>query len=503
MASTFMGLSIASRGLSASQVGLNVTTNNMSNIDTTGYSRQLVTQTSVGPAAVYSSSLVGGGTEVTSVDRVRSFRLDQKYWQENSASSALEAKSTYLTEIESYFGASDTDYISTALNTFTTALSTLSTDSSDSSVRETVLEDAQSFCATLNNASTELTQLRSDLNTEVSTAVDQINDYASGIAALNGQISLAKAVGGSTNELEDQRDALVDKLSGVVGISVISEDDGSFTINTKNGTLVSGKEANALECYTVTDTTSAQCGMYGIRWSDSGEDFAVGDSGSISGYLEVRDGSSEESKGIPYYINQLNEFARSFAQAFNEGVTVGTTSYSGHADGAGIDDSETTGIRFFSYDDLSSADLMASGTDTEAVYKNITAANISLSKDIQDDTDLIACASISGEDGNNENLNDIISICNDVDISGSSTATESYNKIIADLSTSSSYTQTQYDRKNTLATYIDTSRSSVSGVSSDEETINLTKYQSAYDASAAAVKTWSQIYDSTLDMVND
>ena len=91
MASTFAGMSIADSGLNAAQIGLSVTTNNMSNIDTTGYSRQVVNQVSVGPAAVYSSSLVGNGVDVTSVDRGRSFRLDQKYWQENSASSEWDA----------------------------------------------------------------------------------------------------------------------------------------------------------------------------------------------------------------------------------------------------------------------------------------------------------------------------------------------------------------------------------------------------------------------------
>ena len=73
MASTFLGLSIATRGLNAAQIGEAVTTSNMSNINTTGYSRQVVSQTSIGPAAVYSSSLSGAGVEVTSVDRGAQF----------------------------------------------------------------------------------------------------------------------------------------------------------------------------------------------------------------------------------------------------------------------------------------------------------------------------------------------------------------------------------------------------------------------------------------------
>lgn len=501
MASTFMGLSIANRGLSAAQIALATTTNNMSNIDTAGYSRQVVNQTSIGPAAVYSSSLVGSGVEVASVDRVRSFRLDQKYWQENSAASAAEAASTYLEQVETVFGSTDTSTISTALDDFYADLETLATDPSDTAARAVVSEEASNLCDTLNEASASLTALRSDINSDVKTTVDQINSYATQIAEMNKQIAVATASGASTNELEDQRGVLVDELSGLVGITVTESDDGSLKIAIEGTNLVNGDNANELECYTVTDTTSDQYGMYGIRWADSGDEFNSGDSGALNGYLEVRDGNSADSKGIPYYMSQLDDFTRTFAQAFNEGVTAGTTEYSGHADGVGLND--TTAIRFFSYDDLSSEELMASGTDVDAVYQNITAANITVSKDIQDDTDKIAAASTDGGDEDATNLDDMISICEDVTISGNATVTDLYNTIVATVSTDAAYAEAQYNRKSTIATYIDTSRSSVSGVSSDEETINLTTYESAYNASATMVSTWNEIYQTTLNMVDD
>jgi len=500
MSSTFAGLSIAGRGLSASQVGMTVTTNNMSNIDTTGYSRQVVNQTSIGPAAVYSSNLVGSGADVTSVDRVRSFRLDQKYWQQNSAASAWEAKSTYLTQVESVFGSTDTNDISTALDEFNTELEGLANDPSSTTARAVVLEKADALCATLNDAAAQLTQLRSDVNSDVNTTVQQINSVATQIADLNKKISVAKAAGASTNELEDQQGVLVDGLSGLVGIDVTKTDEGILTITVAGNALVSGSTAKELECYTVTDTNSDQYGMYGIRYADTDKDFDAGDSGALSGYLELRDGTSVTSKGIPYYMSQLDDATRTFAQAFNEGVTDDTTDYSGHADGLGLND--TTAIRFFSYNDLSSADLMASGTDIAAVYQNITAANITVSKDITEDTDKIATASSDGDDGNNENIDDMISICEDANIYGNATLTDLYSSIIATVGTASAYATTQYDRTSARTTYIDTSRASVSGVSSDEETINLTKYQSAYDASATMVSAWSKIYETTINMVN-
>lgn len=494
MSSTFLGLTITGSGLNAAQIGLSVTTNNMSNIDTDGYSRQVVNQVSIGPAAVYSSSLVGSGVDITSVARIRSFRLDQIYWQENSVSSSWEAQSNYLTQIERFFGNSDSSYITTALDTFNSDLESLANDPTSSSARKVVLEAANEFCSTLNDASSQLTQLRNDANSDVKTTVGQINAYAEQISSLNKQISVATASGASASELKDQRDLLVDQLSGLVGIKVNQSGDGDYNITIGKTSLVSGNKADQLECYTNSE------GMYNIRWANSKEDLDIGDSGSLRGLLGIRDGSTSDSQGIPYYLSQLDDFARTFAKAFNEGVTSGTTTYSGHADGVGLDD--TTGIRFFSYDNLSSADLMASGSDIDAVYQNITAANISVSSDIQEDTDKIATASSDGEEENNNNISDIINICEKAAISGNATVDDLYNSIIATAGTASSFAQTEYERTNTITDYIATNRSSISGVSSDEETVNLTTYQAAYEAAASLTSTWSKIYDTTINMVN-
>ena len=500
MASTFMGLSIAGRGLSASQIGLATTTSNQSNTDTKGYSRQIVNQTSVGPAAVYSSGLVGSGPDVTSVDRVRSDRLDQKYWQENSVSNKIDAKSSYLSQIESVFSTTDSDSISKELETFNTDLGTLSDDTSDTAVRETVLQDAENLCTTLNQTATDLTQLRNDVNSEVKTTVTKINADTQQIADLNKKIAVAKASGASTNELEDQRGVVVDDLSGLVGINVTKTDDGALNITAGDTNLVSGNDSTKLECYTVTDTNSAQNGMYGIRNGDTDKDVNTGTSGALGGYLAVRDGNSSDNKGIPYYTKQLDTFTQTFAKAFNEGVTDGSASYNGNADGVGQDGS--TDVRFFSYENNSSADLMASGSDTDSVYKNITAANITVSKDVQEDVGKIAAASVTGDDGNNDNIADLVKIWGSAGISGNSTVSELYSSIISNVGNTSAYAKTESSRQSTITKYIDSSRSSVSGVNTNEETTNMTKYQTAYNASASAVTTWNEIYQATLDMVN-
>lgn len=510
MASTFMGVAIANTGLNASQVGLATTTNNISNMNTTGYSRQLVSQVSIGPAAVYSSSYVGNGTEVTSVDRVSSFRLNQKYWSQNGDLGYWDTMSSYLEEIEtSAFDISDEDTSFTdMLDTFYSDLETLSTDPSDESNRTVVVEDAQNICSYLNTMSSNLSDLRSDINTEVKTTVDQINSYAKQIASLNNQIQIAATSGASTNELEDQRDVLIDELSSLTDISVSeitvgTMADGSdlttYNITINGSALVSGSNYNQLETYTISDG-SDQDGMYGIRWADTGDELDAGDTGALAAYLDLRDGDSADNKGIVYYMNQLDEFAQTFAEAFNEGLDA--DSADGHAEGYGLDGS--TGTRFFTYADssgnaVSSDDFVSGGLD----YSLITAANISVSSTVQEDTDKIATSDTAGEEDNNIIIDKLINICEEGAMFGTSgTAEDFYGSILSTLGTAASYADTQDTIQQNITDYIDDCRSSVSGVSTDEETANLTVYQQAYEASAAALSTWSEIYEVTINMVN-
>jgi flagellar hook-associated protein 1 FlgK len=516
MASTFVGVAIANRGLSASQTALATTTNNISNVNTTGYSRQVVNQIAVGPAAVYSRSTVGNGTEVTSVTRVNSYRLDQKYWQENSTLGYYETMADYLTQIETYLdtSASDTTF-SDMMSNFYAALETLSTDNS-AAARATVIGYGEDICAYFNEAASSLTELRTEVNIAVKTTVEQINSYASQIADLNRQITVAATAGATTNELEDRRDLLIDELSALADVSVTASTvytaaDGSttssYTITINGSELVSGNNARQLECYTITASGDQQ-GMYGIRWADTGKEFSAGDSGALAAYLAVRDGTGTngDSKGILYYMDQLDTFARTFAKAFNEGIYAdGTQYYAGHAGGYGLDG--TTGVRFFTYGDTTSADiasLLAGGATTDEVYANLTAANISLTADVTEDTNKIAASSSATDaDGNNENANDLISICQDTRMFAIGSPVDYYGSIIATLGTESAYATRQNDRQANLVSYIDDCRSSVSGVSTNEETAYLTKYQQAYSASAQALTTWSEVLATTINMVSD
>lgn len=522
--STFMGLSIASRGLYTAQASLSVASNNISNMNTAGYTRQTVNQTAAGPAAVYSSTVsIGAGSQINSIDQIREASLDKKYWRENGKVGEWEVKANTLTELESIMGETSENGLSAVMDDFYSALEDLAEDPSSNSARTVVREAGNSVCQYLNDAAQKLADLRSDLNGEVKTEVDSLNSYAQQIADLNQRIRVAAASKADVNELTDQRNLLIDKLSKLAEVEVTTSDN-MVSININGNALVSGVKARQLEVYEISDG-STQDGMYGIRWSDTKASFDPG-TGEIKAYLDVRDGTgtNSEYKGIPYYSAQLDDYARTFAEAFNEGVYKAETStYSGHAGGVAADGT-TTGVRFFSFDDTSSTDIAdliaAAAADAAAadpaadaaainkiacdtVYAKITAGNISLSSDIVDSVSNIAAASSSGEAGNNENIAGLISICEDSKMFNTGTPGDFINSIVSTLGSDSSYAQRRSDSYSNLLDNITNRRSSVSGVSTNEETADLTKYQQAYEASAKMISVWDEIYKETINLASD
>jgi len=270
--------------------------------------------------------------------------------------------------------------------------------------------------------------------------------------------------------------------------------------------LVQGGKSEDLSCYQITDGGD-QNNMYGIRWVNTGNDVKIG-GGVLKAYLDLRDGDGTDGvyQGIPCYMEQLDEFARTFAKAFNEGVFAdGNDYYTGHADGVGTDGT-TTNIHFFSYNETASAEiqeLLAQGATISEVYSKITADNISLSSDILNDLDNIAAASSEGGSENNETINAIISLLQDNDMFNKGTPEDFMNSIIATLGTNSSYAQRMNDSQSAIVKNVNDRRTSVSGVSTNEETANLTIYEQAYEASAQMVSVWNAVYEETINLLSD
>lgn len=316
MPSTFFGLTVASSGLSAYQIALNTTANNISNVQTTGYSRQQTNRVASNALRVYAKyGCVGTGVTTTSITQVRNQYYDAKYWSNQSSVGLYSTRLNYLQQIENYFIDDDTSKgFSTILNNMFNALDTLKNSASDVNVRQQFIGTAQNFATYFNSVSTGLSEIQSSTNDEIKSTVANINAIAEKIAILNKQINVIEVQGGYANELRDERALLIDELSEIVPTECTEsavtntnnpdmETGGTyFVVKIGGQTLVDTYDYNTLDCvardYKVNQTDVD--GLYDIKWSKTGNTFAAGASymsGSLKALFDIRDGNNAENFG--------------------------------------------------------------------------------------------------------------------------------------------------------------------------------------------------------------
>jgi len=506
--SSFLGLNIALKGLYATQNSIYTVDHNISNADTKGYSRQVTCQKASSPITVGSTSgMIGTGVDTTTVERIRDLFLDKRYWNQNSNYGEWNIKSSSLDELESIMDETSEDGLNGILSEFSSSLEELYKNSESSENRTVVAQNGKSLCLYLNNAAGRLKDMRDDYNQCVKIKVNEVNSYAKQICDLNEQIYKAELNGSTANDLRDQRTLLTDKLSKIVDVQVNEvaagtlangKEDIRFQVSINGQTLVNHFQVNELECCEI-DDGSYNDGMYGIRWQETGNNVKI-EGGEIKAYLDLRDGSGEdgEYKGVPYFMNMLDTFSHTLAKAFNEGIYADSTKHcNGHADG--IDLNGNTGIRFFTFDDMSSEEFMASGSDIDSIYENITAANISISSDVAEDESKIAAASSGGEAGNSENAGILLDMFSDNHVFKEGAPEDFVNTIVSNMGVCGSFASRMLENQESILKSIDTGRTSVSGVSLDEETTNLIKYQQTYNAAAKMISVLDELLDVTIN----
>ncbi len=504
MASTFSGIAVASNSLANSQYSMYVTSTNISNANTEGYSVQSVKQSS-GASGVKYSTTTGGSMSTTTAEQVQSYYINTEYREAESTYSYWESSSTLLSNVQNSYHALDDTGFSALYDSFVTEMSNLATTPDDEAARALMAESAQSFCDSFNQTALGLLDQQSMINDQVETTVTEINSLAEQIADLNNEIKMTALEGGNTNTLQDQQDLLIDELSSLVDVDVnmLSVSMGSSTYETVQisigGTaLVTDAVVSELEIVSDDQILNGEP-KYDVVWASSGEALDC-ESGELASLIEVRDGDSATEKGIPYYMEELDTWARTFAEAFNEGYTDSDgNAVSGHTDGYGLNGE--TGSAFFTNEGMGSDTFYAQNTDTDLVYENIRALNLSVNEDIIEDTDLIAVSSESGEEGNAENLQALIDMTDSNAVFGTSTPKEAMTAGISTLSANVSYAETNFSSAETDYELYTTWRMSQTSVSVDEEAAKLESYQLSYNASAKVIEIWNEVIEATIGLV--
>lgn len=313
MPSTFFGLNIGVSGLHSFHAAINTTANNISNLQTTGYTRQTANMSAtqaIRVTARYGST--GTGVEVTSITQERNLYYDSKYWENNSNYGYFEEKLYYIEQMEDIFADDSVqDGFTTIFNKMFNGLDSMKTNAADVNVRNQFIGQAQSLCTYFNALNTSLSEIQDDCNEEIKNAVDKINSLAQKISLLNKEINqLETGTGAHANELRDERANLIDDLSQIVDVTTseyevdntYGENLGgtNFTLEINGQVLVDNKEFRTLECV-ATDYTKNQTdnkGLYSIIWSDTKMNFAAttgSANGSLKALFDMRDGDNADN----------------------------------------------------------------------------------------------------------------------------------------------------------------------------------------------------------------
>lgn len=450
MGSLSSSLWIATGALDVDQGAIDVTTNNIANQNTPGYSREVVDLSEGAPVEV-GQLTYGTGVNLDQVQSVRDQVLTLQIAEQTTQQSGAQTQLNSLQQVQALFSSSSQG-IGADLSSFFNSISQLSTNPTDLSQRSAVITDAQNLATDFNQAATTLTQNQASLNQSVSSIVDQINSLTNQIAQINAQVGQLQQLGKDPGALEDQENQLINQLSQLTNVSETQTQEG-LTLTTGNGTaLVVGNQSYALQVQTGTD------GMQDVF--ANGQDItSTIQGGTLGGTIQVRD------QDIPGLMNQLNTLASQFADAIN------------NAQAQGYDLNGNPGQALFSYNAAGAASSLA-----------LTTTN----------PDAIA-ASSDGTQGSNGNIPNLMAVETNPLPSGESPI-DSYASIVAQSGNLASEAQATVTATTTSLNQLNDQLGSISGVSINEETANLLNYQNSFAAAARVVSTVDSLTTDVLDM---
>lgn len=315
MPSTFFGLNIAASALNSFQAAIHTTGNNISNVQTKGYSRQAANRQAAEAMRVNQRyGTAGSGVTTTSITALRNAYYDTKYWTNQSAVGNYETKLYMMNQIEAYYvdDGKDNPGFNTIFTNMFNRLNALSSSAGDENLRKNFISEAKIFTTYFQNVANGLSRIQKDCNDQIKTLVENINSSSEKIASLTGQINAIELQGGIANELRDQRALVIDELAEIVPITVeetkvtnsndpdVFVGGTEFTVKLDGQTIVDVFGYRKLDCVprdTRVNQTDVK-GLYDVVWADTGMNFninAVSMNGSLKALLEIRDGNNGEN----------------------------------------------------------------------------------------------------------------------------------------------------------------------------------------------------------------
>ncbi|MGA2097383.1 MAG: flagellar hook-associated protein FlgK [Candidatus Acidiferrum sp.] len=460
MGSLTASLNIAMQGLQAEQTAIQTTTNNIANVDTPGYSRQVANFDDNPPIQIGNLSL-GSGVNISQVTSLRDAVLDKRVNQETQQQGELNAFISGGQQIQALFNETESTGLQTPLTNFFNSLSELSANPSDVDTRQAVLTAAQNLATAFNQTSNNLTQIQQGEDLDVTQSVNQINSLTSQIAAVNVQVSAATGTGQNPGPFIDQRQQLINQLSNLVDVSEIDAGNNSLTLTTTSGApLVVGGQS-----FPLTTQADPVTGLQDV-YSQGNNITSKITGGELAGQIQLRD------QEIPSDISSLDSLASTLATAVNT------------QNAQGYDLNGNPGGNIFVPPPANGAG--AAGSLAVAIT----------------DPSLLAASGgpAPGTAGDNTNANALLAIQNQTIDNGESPI-DAYSSLVYKIGNDVSTAQSNQTAGSEVLDQLTNLQQGVSGVDINEESANLIRFQSAYQASAQVSGIIDQLLQDTINII--
>lgn len=303
--------STALSGLKASQTSLSVTSNNIVNIDTDGYSRQVAGQGTRIPQFI-GGSFIGTGVDITSIERISNQYVVDQMRRDTASFNSYDAYYEYAVKLDNLLG-SDSTALTPSMQKFFDSLQGLSNDPSSVAQRQALISSGQALANRFNSVYDQVFQTNETLNKELSQVTSKITQLSRSIASYNETIRSVStnSTGEMPNDLLDKRDEAVRQLSELVGVNVVDQGDNTISVFVGNGQpLVVGTEAYGMQ------TIDPNTGMNRSEMTlgNGGATVNVTDlvsGGRLGGLLSVRE------ELIDPVFNDLGRIAMVLSDTFN------------------------------------------------------------------------------------------------------------------------------------------------------------------------------------------
>ena len=555
----FSTLSSAKLGLLAQQLAIEVTGQNVANVETEGYSRQDVSfeaNTPRGHIKYGGLHQLGTGVRIASIERAHDQFLFTQIMDEGDLTGSTEVKKEIFEQLEVLFNEGSGRSLNDALSLFFSSIHDLATNARGLPERVDLISKAEHLASTFNQTGNQLFTIQRNIDATIETEVAEINTLTTQIGKLNESIHANEPTSQyKANDLRDNRDRLVKELSKKIDIQLVQESDNQISLTLKDGTALVLKD----QVFDLSTSINANNESFNDVYIDTGSTTknitSTIKGGELRGYLDMRDTEVES------ILDKTNILSGSFIQEFN----------SIHREGFGIDgssgldfftpldvtvdhDADNTGTAVVSMTNASPTTVSvdefeiaftgsneftlnnlttnaSSGTftfttgstfnikDGFAVAISGTAASgdkvtfsvsedaaslMSVSSTITADGQKIAAGTTTNGDGGNAllmaNLQNEL-VFNSVtwsSESGSFTFDEYYNAVVSTIGIESFSAQAILRQQEGVMLQLNSRRESISGVSIDEEMIKMIKFQQAYNASARMIS----MVDEMLDTLN-